>query len=149
MNFVKDQSAGYLANHMARVFARGLTVRIKPLGLTTGTFPTLLELWETDGLTQKQLIERLDIKQATMANTLARMERDGLVVRKKDASDGRVQRVWLTKRGRDLRCPAVEAAMAENAQALACLSEDEKRQFIMLMQKVIDARRHRIDPLSA
>ena len=119
MKFNKDQSAGYLANHMARLFARGLTARIRPLGLTTGTFPALLELWEADGLTQKQLVERLDIEQATMANTLARMERDGLIRREKDENDGRVQRVWLTDRARELRDPATEAAMAENTEALA------------------------------
>ena len=137
---MKDQSAGYLANHMARLFARGLTTRIKPLGLTIGTFPALLELWEKDGLTQKELVVRLDIEQATMANTLARMERDGLIVRKKDVSDGRVQRVWLTDHARDLRGPAIQAAGAENTAALSGLSEAEKSQFIALMQKVIATR---------
>lgn len=137
MDFVKNQSAGYLLNHLARIFARGLTARIKPLGLSTGTFPALLELWETDGLTQKQLVERLDIEQATMANTLARMERDGLIVRKKDEGDGRVQRVWLTAQAQDLRGPAVSAALDENTSALAGLSETERDQFVALMQKVI------------
>ncbi|WP_238369830.1 MarR family winged helix-turn-helix transcriptional regulator [Heliomarina baculiformis] len=140
MTFSKDQSAGYLANHMARIFAQGLTARIKPLGLTTGTFPALLELWETDGLTQKQLTERLDIEQATMANTLARMERDGLIVRKKDANDGRAQRIWLTDSARNLRDPAIAAAQEENAMRLAGLTEDEKRQFIALIQKVIKTK---------
>lgn len=138
MTFTKNQSAGYLINHVARIFSRGLTARIKPLGLTTGTFPTLLELWETDGLTQKQLVERLDIEQATIANTLARMERDGLILRAKDASDGRMQRVWLTERARGLRGPAIAAAIAENATELAGLSADERAQFIALMQKIIE-----------
>lgn len=137
MEFMKDQSAGYLANHMARLFARGLAARIKPLGLTTGTFPALLELWESDGLTQKDLVERLDIEQATMANTLARMERDGLIRRERDENDGRVQRVWLTDRALTLRTPAIEAAMAVNAEALAALSQSEQRQFIDLMQRII------------
>ncbi len=140
MTFSKDQSAGYLVNHLARLFARGLSQRIKPLGLTTGTFPALLELWETDGLTQKQLVERLDIEQATMANTLARMERDGLILRKKDPTDGRVQRVWLTERARALHGPATEAAQAENASALASLNADEQAQFHALMQKILAAR---------
>ncbi len=138
MTFTKNQSAGYLINHVARIFSRGLTARIKPLGLTTGTFPTLLELWETDGLTQKQLVERLDIEQATIANTLARMERDGLILRAKDASDGRMQRVWLTEQARGLRGPAIAAAIAENATELAGLSTDERAQFIALMQKIIE-----------
>ncbi len=141
MSFTKDRSAGYLANHMARLFARGLTARIRPLGLTTGTFPALLELWEKDGLTQKELVARLDIEQATMANTLARMERDGLVTRQKDATDGRVQRVWLTKRAQGLRSSALGAAMAENHDALSALTEDEQAMLVELMRKVIDARK--------
>lgn len=148
MAFVKDQSAGYLANHMARLFARGLGERIRPLGLSTGTFPALLELWETDGQTQKQLVERLDIEQATMANTLARMERDGLIIRKKSETDGRVQRVWLTERARGLRDPAIGAAMAENAEALSGLTDAERRQFILLMQKVITTGKRRAGGLA-
>ncbi len=141
MSFSKHQSAGYLANHMARLFAQGLQERIRSLGLTTGTFPALLELWEKDGLTQKDLVQRLDIEQATMANTLARMERDGLVVRKKDPSDGRAQRVWLTDRARALHVPATEAAMQQNDIALAGLSKAERRQFVELMLKTIAAMR--------
>ena len=143
MEFTKDQSPGYLANHVARIFARGLSARIKPLGLTTGTFPALLELWEADGLTQKQLVEKLEIEQATMANTLARMERDGLILRKKDPSDGRVQRVWLTERARGLRGPATQAAIAENDEALGSLSEEERCLYTTVMQKIIAASRPR------
>ena len=141
MTFSKNRLAGYVVNHMARIFAHGLTARIKPLGLTAGTFPALLELWDQDGLTQKQLVERLDIEQATMANTLARMERDGLIVRKPDASDGRVRRVWLTEHAQSLRDPAIVAAQKENEARLECLTDDEKRQFISLAQKVIQSTR--------
>ena len=137
MEFVKEQSAGFLINHLARLFARGLQDRIKPLGLTTGTFPALLELWEQEGLTQKQLVNRLDIEQATIANTLARMERDGLILRRKDATDGRAQRIWLTEKARALRAPAIAAALQVNAGALQPLSETERRQFIGLLRKLI------------
>ena len=143
MSFSKDDSAGYLANHMARLFERGLAARIRPLGLTTGTFPALLELWDHDGLTQKELVERLDIEQATMANTLSRMERDGLIRRERDLEDGRVQRIRLTERARALRPPAVAAATAENEDALSGLSAEEGAQFVGLMRKVIETRRQR------
>lgn len=49
MKFVKTDLAGFLINHLARIFAQELTARIKPLGLTTGTFPALLELWNRTG----------------------------------------------------------------------------------------------------
>ncbi len=148
MTFKKNQSAGYLVNHVARIFAHGLAERIKPLGITIGTFPVLLELWETDGLTQKQLVDRLQIEQATMANTLARMERDGLIIRNKDKNDGRVQRIWLVEHVREMYDAAIAAAMEVNASTLAGLSKAERRQFIILMQKVIKTSRNRVSHAS-
>lgn len=55
---------------MARLFTWSFSARIKPLGLTTGTCPALLELWTKGVLTQKGLVTRPDIEQATMAKTL-------------------------------------------------------------------------------
>lgn len=138
MKFDRWQSAGYLANHMARLFAQGLQARIGPLGLLPGTFPALLLLWEEDGLTQKELVARLGIEQATMANTLARMERDGLVRRKPHPVDGRAQQVWLTRKARALQESATAAAKAQNSVALSRLTEQERDAFIGLMRRIIE-----------
>ncbi|UWQ04128.1 MarR family winged helix-turn-helix transcriptional regulator [Aliiroseovarius crassostreae] len=137
MRFQKDISAGYLANHLARLFAKALQHRIRDLGLSVGQFPILLELWAQDGQSQKELVQKLDLEQATVANTLNRMERDGLLRRMKDPSDGRAQRIWLTDQAKALRDPAYAAANAVNAQALSGLSEDEQAQFLALTQRVV------------
>jgi DNA-binding MarR family transcriptional regulator len=139
MNFEKDQSAGYVVNHMARLFAAALTERIKPLGLSTGQFPILLQLWREEGLTQKQLVERLDLEQATIANTLIRMERDGLIQRKPHPQDGRAQCIHLTRKARALETPAVEAAGAVNAIALGNLPPATRKAFLRTMEQVIEA----------
>lgn len=141
MAFKKEASAGYLANHMARLFAQGLQQRIGPLGLSIGQFPVLLELWREDGLTQKELVTRLDLEQATMANTLARMDRDGLIRRKPHPEDGRAQLIWLTEKAKALKEPATEAARAQNALALAGLSNEERTLFLDMMARTIDAMR--------
>ena len=138
MKFDKQNSAGYLVNHVARLFAAGLKSRIAPLGLTTGQFPVLLELWVKDGVTQRELLERLALEQATLANTLNRMERDQLIVRKKHPSDARSQQIWLTVKGRAQRGAAYQAATAQNEQSLAPLSQTEREQFIDFMRRIID-----------
>ena len=102
MSFARKTSAGYLVNHLARLFAAGLQARIKPLGLSTGTFPIMLQLWEQDGRSQRELVQALGIEQATVANSLNRMERDGLILRRPDDHDGRIKRTWLTAHGRSL-----------------------------------------------
>lgn len=139
MAFDRKSSAGYLANHMARLFAAGLARRVGPLGLAPAQFMTLLELWEEDGLTQRDLVARLDVEQATMANTLNRMERDGLIARRAHDTDKRARVIVLTDKARALQGPALAAAQAQNAEALAGLSDAERAEFTALMQRVIAA----------
>ena len=135
----RHESAGFLVNHMARLFANALHARIRPLGLAPAQFMTLLELWEGDGITQRDLVRRLDVEQATMANTLARMERDGLIVRRASPSDARSQTIHLTDKALALREPAISAAMDVNAAALADLSDDDRARFLAMMREVIAA----------
>ncbi len=139
MSFSKSQSAGYLANHMARLFATGLQRRIAPLGLAPAQFMVLLELWQEDGQTQSMLNHRLDVEQATMANTLSRMERDGLIERKPSDKDRRAKLIYLTGKSQGLQEHATQAALAQNDVALGLLSEAEKATLIDMMQRVISS----------
>ena len=137
MAFDRSHSAGYLINHLARIFEQALAGRIRPLGLVPGQFPVLLALWERDGLTQRDLVERLDVEQPTMANTLARMERDGLIVRSPHPDDGRARIVRLTPRARSLEGPATAAAHQVNEVLLAGLPEPAQQAFIAAMRTLV------------
>ena len=130
-------SAGYLVNYMARLFAEGLRKRIAPLGIVPGQFPALLALWERDGLTQKELLAQVAIEQATLANTLARMERDGLIVRKEHPADARARTIHLTEKAQSIRDDAYKAAAETNAEALAGFSKVERQEFLNLMGRTI------------
>lgn len=141
MAFDKESSAGYLINHLARLFAQALGARIKPLGLSPGQFPVLLELWREDGLTQRELVGRLDVEQATIANTLARMERDGLISRRPDPKDGRAQSIRLTAKARALETPATAAAHEGNRELLAGLSKTERDDYLTFTRRIIDRAR--------
>ncbi|MHC0053234.1 MarR family winged helix-turn-helix transcriptional regulator [Actibacterium sp. D379-3] len=124
---------------MARLFAAGLARRVQPLGLAPAQFMTLVELWAEDGLTQRDLVARLDVEQATMANTLARMERDGLITRRAHATDKRVRLICLTDRACALEAQALAAAQDQNTVALSGLDPAEQAQLLALMRRVIAA----------
>lgn len=131
------ESVGYLCNHMARLFAQLLGEALRPLGIAPAQFPILLELWQQEGLSQQELVARADLKQATMANTLARMERDGLIVRKEDENDGRIRLIMLTDRAKSLKKQAMDIAIEINKQALSIFSKAEQEMFISMMGKLI------------
>ncbi|MFJ6326662.1 MULTISPECIES: MarR family transcriptional regulator [unclassified Rhizobium] len=136
------ESAAYLASQLAKVFGRSLLQRASKLGFSPGQFPILLELWSEDGLTQKQLLERVDIEQATMANTLSRMERDGLVERRPHPSDKRAQLIFLTAKASDMRAEAIEAAMATDSELLKDFRNFERELLLEYIRRILDNAKH-------
>lgn len=145
MTFDKKRSLGFVTNHLARLFAHRLQDAVAPLGLAPAQFMTLLELWEADGLTQSELTARLDVEQATMANTLKRMERDGLIAKEPHPEDRRSQIIRLTERARALEAPAKAAAQGVNEKAAQSLSDKERDTALEAMQTMVAALRYR-DP---
>ena len=78
--------------------------------------------YEQDGLTQAELCRRINVEQPTMANTLERMERDGLVERKADDTDRRRALVFLTQKAKDVR-----AQVLEGVRAVSWLARSRRR----------------------
>lgn len=139
MRFSRNDSATYLAAQLAKTFSKALNKRAAALGFSQGQFPILLELWNEDRLTQRQLLDRVDVEQATLANTLARMERDGLIVRKPHPRDRRAQVIELTERGRELELQAISASRATDETVLAGLLRFERQLLLEYMGRAIEA----------
>ena len=133
----REASLGYQVNHLARLLEQALRERIEPLGVVPGQFAQLLALYEQDGLTQAELCERVQIEQPTMANTLRRMERDGLIERVPDPADGRRSLVMLTAWARELEDDLVSAARAVNAAATEGLDEHDVTRFMTTLGAII------------
>lgn len=132
-----EEHAGYLCKTMSRLMASLLQDRLKTLGIAPAQFAVMLAIDQTGSPLQKDIVEALDQEQATVANTLARMERDGLVVRRPYEKDARVQKVSLTPRAEEIWAEALEKATEINELALSGLTSEERETFIVLMQKVI------------
>jgi DNA-binding MarR family transcriptional regulator len=130
-------SLGYQVNYLARLMEHGLREQISPFGVVPGQFAQLLSLYQEDGLTQAQLCERVRVEQSTMANTLARMQRDGLIDRLPDPADGRRSLVTLTKRARDVEGDLTFAARRVNAAATRGLTKSQISTFMQTMDAII------------
>jgi DNA-binding MarR family transcriptional regulator len=137
-------STGFQANHLARLFAQALAEALKPIGMAPAQFIVLIELWEGQALTQRELMQRLNVEQATMGNTLKRMERDGLIIRKPHPDDCRAQLIQATEHAAKLEPIAKQAASQVNAMATRDLATAEIQVFLELTLKITDAlHRHR------
>jgi DNA-binding MarR family transcriptional regulator len=75
----------------------------KECGLHVGQEMLLHILWQSNGISQSDLANKLEIQQATITKSIKRMEERGFVNREKDANDSRVSRVFLTENGINLQ----------------------------------------------
>src|SRR5690349_20693024 len=97
-----EESPGFLIAKLAHAMHVDLDRRLKVHGVTLSQWKLLLHLWRCEGRSQVELQELLGLERATITGLVQRMAAQGWVQRRTDPHDRRVQRVFLTERGRAL-----------------------------------------------
>jgi MarR family transcriptional regulator, transcriptional regulator for hemolysin len=130
-----------MTNLAARLFARAVDRNVRELGVSAGYLPVLFAPAADKALAQTALAKAAAMEQPTMAATLTRMERDGLVLRRPDPGDGRSSLISLMPAAtRKIR--AVEAAVSEvNERALSELTDKERVAFMTALEAIVGALR--------
>ena len=90
--------------------------QLAPFGVTPVQFALLNLLWAADGLSGADLCARLQLDSATITGVIDRLTHLGLVERRPDPSDRRVNRVHLTPRGASLQAPLSQVIEQLNAE---------------------------------
>jgi len=72
-------------------------------GLTYPQYLVLLVLWEKDAQPVNDIAKRLLLETNTVTPLLQRMEKEGVLVRRRGEQDGRQMIVSLTRKGKDLQ----------------------------------------------
>jgi DNA-binding MarR family transcriptional regulator len=125
-----SRNFGFLLNDVARLMRTAYDRRIRKLGLTRAQWWVLTHLYRSNGVTQTELAETLEIEKPTLGRLLDRLEAKGWVRREHDASDRRVWRVHLT----DEVEPALRTMRAIAAElrrdALTGISAAERERFV-------------------
>ena len=103
------------------------TPYFQPLGITYTQYIVFLVLCELDGVSVRELGQRLYLDSGTLTPLLKKMEEAGFVTRTRSTDDGRVVLVHLTEKGKALRAEVAEIPLrlggclpltAEEAQVL-------------------------------
>ena len=123
------QSIGYLIRDCFRDMTKLLEKSIASSGVKMGQWYFLRELWEENGLTQRELSDRVGMMEPTTVIAVRGMISDGLVTRVRDPDDRRKMRVYLTPRARRLKTKLLPIAFEVNDKATEGLSPEEILRF--------------------
>ncbi|WP_175074319.1 MarR family winged helix-turn-helix transcriptional regulator [Terribacillus sp. AE2B 122] len=103
------------------------------LNLHVGQDNLLCKLWREDGLTQRELCNKLNCEPPTVTNMVKALEKKGLVIRRSDRNDKRITRIFLTESGRNLETPVNEKWRKQQDRLLTDITLDEK----MLLRRLL------------
>jgi DNA-binding MarR family transcriptional regulator len=106
-------------------------------GVRVGHNVILEQLWIRDEQTPGELASAVGIATPTVVRSAERMQAAGLLTRRAHETDGRLVRLCLTARGRELQ-PVIEQERAHlTDRALAELEADEQAALIRALTKIV------------
>lgn len=133
----------YRIRLLAQTMTRRFQDLIEQYGVTPLHWGVLSCLWREDGRPTQAIAQELRQLGGTLTVGIDVMEKRGLVKRRRDRQDGRISRVWLTKKGRDLEgviVPEVESFVRE---MFGCFSKSEYGDF----SEMVDRLRSHVDTM--
>ena len=125
-----SRNFGFLLNDVARLMRTAYDRRIRKLGLTRAQWWVLTHLYRSNGVSQTELAETLEIEKPTLGRLLDRLEAKGWVRREHDATDRRVWRVHLTEEVEPALRTMRAIAKELRRDALTGISAAERERFV-------------------
>jgi DNA-binding MarR family transcriptional regulator len=115
--------------------------RIAHLGITPDQFTVMRTLREMGGITQSELTALMSSDPNTVASLLERMDKSGLVARRRHETDHRAHRLNLKAEGKLKYQQARKIAIDLQTEALRVLPGERREEFLRHLELVAGACR--------
>lgn len=121
-----EDCISFLIGKAAQQVARHARDRLASFGVTPGQYAVLKVLDRSEGLSGAELGQRLQLDSASITGVVDRLAARGLIERRSDPEDRRIQRVHQTKEARALQAEMDQAMDLLNVEAERVLGEDRE-----------------------
>ena len=119
---VPNDRLAHLIKDATRGLVRALQMRLAEYAVSFGHWTFLRILWESDGLTQRELSVQAGLMEPTTFSALKAMEKLGYIVRRQRPDNRKNVHVFLTPKGRALKAKLVPLAEEVNEIAVRGIS---------------------------
>ena len=137
-----DEFLCYAVYSAGRALDRFYRPLLDAIGLTYPQYLAMVALWEGEEHTVGSMARRLSLESHTVTPLLKRLEAMELIRRTRDATDERVVRISLTRKGRSLRARA--AGIPACLRSAIGTSDDEisrLHESLLLLRDRVDEER--------
>jgi MarR family transcriptional regulator, transcriptional regulator for hemolysin len=141
-----QNNIGFIVNKTAKAFVKALDSELREkVGVTVGQWKVMVMLVNQDGLSQKEIAERLGLEGPTLIPIIDKMEKDELVVRKIDPYDRRNNRIYRTEKANKLWNEMVKCAAKVRQVSLKDIPEENINITKNVLENVYQNLRNQFD----
>lgn len=131
-----EETASYALSRLATLHKTILDKYMQAAGLRGGQVFILIELWKKDGQRQTDLASKLEVSPPTINKILGGLLEADFVTRARYEDDARSTRIFLARKGVDVRSIVEEQWAELEAMTLNNLTETEQLIFKQLLLKI-------------
>ena len=133
-----EDTAAYLLAKATISHKNALQKYTNSVGLHSGQVFVMMELWKSDGQRQIDLAAHLNLSAPTVNKILGGLLENDFVTRARYEDDARSTRIFLTKKGQDVRAALEQAWEELEEQTLSGLTDTEALMLKQLLQKLFE-----------
>jgi DNA-binding MarR family transcriptional regulator len=131
-----SDTLGFLINDVARALRREFDARARRIGVTRAQWHTLSAVARHEGCNQGTLAEIIEVEPITIARMIDRLEEAGLVERRRDPTDRRAWRIYLSEAAQPLLGQLRSIGQGLSEDALTGLSANERAALDGMLTRV-------------
>lgn len=132
-----ENSMGFVVNTTAKAFQKSFDIELrKNVGVTLSQWRVVGTLVLQPGLTQKEIADKVGVEGATLVPIIDKMEKEGLLKRKPDSSDRRINRIYLTPKADSLWESMIECALRIRKSSSKNISESDIQTTLETLRKI-------------
>lgn len=121
---------------IARALDSISNIEFKKFNLTKGQYLYLVRICENPGIIQEQLSDMIKVDRTTVSRAVKKLEKEKLVVKKKDPHNRKIKRLYATKKGEEIYPFLLREHEHSNRVALQGFTEEEIDIIFELLQRV-------------
>ncbi|MGN7940094.1 MarR family transcriptional regulator [Virgibacillus sp. 6R] len=115
-----------------------IKAKLEPFNLAPEQNLIMMLLWENDGLTQNELVRRLDKDKTNIARMASSLEKKGFIKRSECPNDRRSVKLYLTECGKELGTSVIPIAEQFNEIVRNGLTNEELLELDRLLSKITE-----------
>jgi DNA-binding MarR family transcriptional regulator len=138
--------------HLSLMYRAGQSFyadKTKDFDIGGGQLSLVFFLFHNPGISQDECSKHLEVDKTTIARAIRKLENQGVITRKKDDQDHRVNRLSLTEKGIQIQNKLRHVSDEWQSLLLHNFEEDEKKELERLFKKLAEnARLSKLEKLT-